>query len=104
MDNGQLIWAQCSKAFKLSLRNKYLLANVVYFFYAFGMIAIDYGNLEIQLINKLYYFFGYIHLINACMYIWSWEDRYWTDVVMIPEYLNVCGAILYLYSRFVRIT
>ena len=100
MENGYFIRSQFWKAFELSIRNRYLLANIVYVIYTMGMILIDYSNVSTESVNKLYYYFGFLHLFNACMYIWSWEGRYWTDVVMIPEYLNVFGACLYLYSRY----
>ena len=33
-------------------------------------------------------------------YVWSWRDQGWFDWVVIPEYLNVIGALLYLASAW----
>jgi hypothetical protein len=29
------------------------------------------------------------------MYVWAWQGRTWFDPVVIPEYFNVVGALLY---------
>jgi hypothetical protein len=57
-------------------------------------------NEAIENINNLFIAAGVIHLVNAFMYIWSWLPLGYTlcSVVMIPEYLNVLGASLYLYT------
>ncbi len=39
-----------------------------------------------------------VHVISAFLYWWSWYDRTWLDVIMIPEYLNHIEAGLYLWS------
>lgn len=51
-------------------------------------------------INNLYIGFGAVHLVNAVMYYWAWLPagfRFY-DRVMVPEYLNMIGAALYLKS------
>lgn len=35
------------------------------------------------------------HFLNAWMYVWAWQGRTWFDPVVIPEYFNVVGALLY---------
>jgi len=37
-------------------------------------------------------------LITAFLYWWSWKDRSWLDIIMIPEYLNHIEGGLYLWS------
>ena len=51
-------------------------------------------------INALYVAAGVIHLINALQYIYAWMPLGYGFLhpVMIPEYLNVLGAALYLWS------
>jgi len=83
-----------------SIRSKYLFANVVYFFYATSMLYIDFSDMSLRSKNDMYFYFGIVHVINAFMYIWAWEDRPWYHECMFPEYLNVVGAFLYLASRF----
>ncbi|CAF0966581.1 unnamed protein product [Didymodactylos carnosus] len=39
-----------------------------------------------------------VHVISAFLYWWSWRDHTWSDVIMIPEYLNHIEAGLYLWS------
>jgi hypothetical protein len=57
-------------------------------------------NSDLNILNNVYIVFGALHLINACMYVWSWEHRGWEDPVLWPEYLNVLGALLYLLARY----
>lgn len=40
------------------------------------------------------------HFVNAWMYVWAWQDRTWTDWVVVPEYFNVVGALLYRYGLY----
>ncbi len=51
-------------------------------------------------LNALYIAAGVIHLINAFQYIYAWFPLGYglLHPVMIPEYLNVIGAALYLWS------
>lgn len=39
-----------------------------------------------------------MHFLNAWMYWWAWKGRSWKDPIVYPEYLNVLGALLYLWS------
>lgn len=32
------------------------------------------------------------------LYCWAWHNRSLLDIVMIPEYLNLIQAVLYLWS------
>eukprot|EP01087_Luapelamoeba_hula_P011171 TRINITY_DN3006_c0_g1_i1.p1 TRINITY_DN3006_c0_g1~~TRINITY_DN3006_c0_g1_i1.p1 ORF type:complete len:354 (+),score=60.98 TRINITY_DN3006_c0_g1_i1:70-1131(+) len=88
-------------AFFESLQNRYLLANIVYLGYAIGIVYIDYGlptDTDIDYINKLYLGFDCIHLISAFMYMWAWKYFSYVHIIMIPEYLNVVEACLYIGS------
>lgn len=51
-------------------------------------------------INHLYIAFAVVHLVNAVQYYWSWLPYgfRWNSVVMIPEYLNMAGALIYLVT------
>ena len=42
--------------------------------------------------------FAVVHIISASLYLWSWRDRSWFDIVVFPEYLNHIEAGLYLWS------
>jgi hypothetical protein len=50
---------------------------------------------ELRLISVV---FGVVHMISAMLYVWSWRDRSWFDIVLIPEYMNHLEAVLYLWS------
>ncbi len=54
----------------------------------------------VETLNNLYLASAIIHLVNAFMFIWSWLPLGFSifSVVMIPEWLNVVGACLYLYT------
>ena len=48
--------------------------------------------------DELYHFFGWVHLVNAWMYWYAWKGKAWNDPLVFPEYMNVLGAGLYLWS------
>lgn len=54
----------------------------------------------LESVNNLFVASGILHLINSLMYIWAWLPLGFNlcSVVMIPEYLNVIGASIYLYT------
>jgi hypothetical protein len=107
---------QLSEALKSSLQNRYLLANCFYVAYASAMLIIDYAlypsyldasssdpdkaNEIYALINRCYLGFGVLHAINSVQYYWSWlpSGYRWHHRVMVPEYLNMMGAAIYLYT------
>lgn len=62
------------------------------------MLCIDFVDYGKEVNDKLYYFFGVVHLVNAWMYWYAWKDARWWDPIVYPEYLNVIGAALYLWS------
>lgn len=106
----------------VSVKNRYLWANVVYLIYASGILYVDLvaypaytailaketaagsttpgADAQLAYVNRLYLGFAVIHLLNSLMYIVSWwpSGYTWMDWVMIPEYLNVIEASLYLAS------
>jgi hypothetical protein len=51
-------------------------------------------------INRLYVASGFIHAFNALQYYWAWlpSGFRWHHRVMIPEYLNMIGAAMYMVS------
>ncbi len=57
-------------------------------------------RMKLRSINELYIAAGVIHLFNAFQYIFAWFPLGYglLHPVMIPEYLNVLGATLYLVS------
>lgn len=62
------------------------------------MLCIDFVDYGQETNDKLYYFFGMVHFLNAWMYWYAWKDIRWWDPIVYPEYLNVVGAALYLWS------
>ena len=85
-------------ALEHTLESRYFYAIVVYLAYCISMVFADVGKISNKEANDLYFNFGIEHLINACMFVWAWDDRGWFDDVVIPEYLNIIGAALYIWS------
>jgi len=81
-----------------SLQNRYFWANLVYLFYCTCMLCVDFVDYGKETNDKVYYFFGMVHFLNAWMYWYAWKDVRWRDPILYPEYLNVVGAALYLWS------
>ena len=71
---------------------------MVYVVYSSGMLLADYGGFDYETNNLIYLVFGVVHAINSCMYVWSWADHDWFDLPVLPEYINVLGAAIYLTS------
>lgn len=90
------------KKWKLALfksaTSRYLFACAVYLVYSVAMVLIPDPSISPSDKDRLYFLFGIIHLVNSFMFIWTWEDKSFFDKVMIPEYFNVAGALLYLWS------
>jgi hypothetical protein len=114
-------WRDCTSALpsmlQSSSRNPYLVANVVYAVYAFFVVWIDRvaqaradedcaGGAgpscaaSTAWVNTLWLGAAALYLANAFMFIWAWVPLGYSlgSVVMVPEYVNVLGAALYLYS------
>jgi len=90
-------------AFLRSLTNRYMFANIVYLVYAIGILIIDYNltlnsNVPLSDINNFYLGLGVLHLCSAVLYLWSWKYFSWIHIIMIPEYLNMVEASLYITS------
>ncbi|CAF1216522.1 unnamed protein product [Adineta ricciae] len=49
-------------------------------------------------INRIYFVLAIVNIIMAILLCWAWRERSVFDIVMIPEYLNIIQAILYLWS------
>ncbi|UJR35060.1 hypothetical protein I4U23_027836 [Adineta vaga] len=113
--------------FRKTLRSRYMFANLIYLGYAIGMLITSFHSFDESsitsigesfsnimttpsisildqpvhhtlLTNRLYLVFNIIHLISAFTYIWAWRDQSWLNIIMIPEYLNVIAATLYIWS------
>lgn len=86
-----------------SVRSPYLWSNLVYLLYTIGISYIDYGSTDVDVINRLYVVFNFIHFANAGMYIWVWRSigyEIYDYRVMFPEWLNLIEASLYIASSF----
>ena len=88
-----------SAAVKVSCSSRYLAACLVYLAYAIGMVLVCTGYISENSKDRIYFEFGIVHMINAWMFVYSWAGKSWTDKVLFPEYLNVIGAGLYMWSR-----
>lgn len=90
------------KALHYVITSRYLLANIFYLAYAFAMVHIGIHKIEGKRMFTFYIFFGFIHLLNAIMYLWVWsgEKRQILSWFCLPDLLNVIGAFLYLISAF----
>jgi len=88
------------KAWKGTFRSPYVFANFVYVIYAALILIIDYHQhiWSHTLINKFYVAAAVVHVVNAFMYIWVWKTEGYPicHKIIIPEFLNVIEASLYM--------
>lgn len=85
------------KAMIATFSSKYFYAMLLYLTYAAAMVINNYYGTEDRE-NTVYVLFGVIHVIDAFLFLLSWEDKRFTDVETWPEYLNIAGSFLYLWS------
>jgi hypothetical protein len=62
------------------------------------MLLNNYFGASADFQNEIYFEFAIVHFVNAFMFAWAWDEKSWTDFEMYPEYLNIIGASLYLWS------
>jgi len=87
-------WIKCIER---TVRSRYFYASAVYVAYSCAMLSNDYvGDTKER--NDLYFKFAVVHLIDAFLYLWAWDDKGYLDPYCYPEYLNILGAGLYLWS------
>lgn len=80
-------------------KSAYFRANVVYLLYALGIIYIDYGGISLPAQNFGFLILGLVHCCNAAMYVYVWyEERSIKSCFLFPDYLNILGAMLYMYT------
>ena len=80
-----------------TLMSRYFYASLVYLAYAVAMVHVMFiANEDYN--NALYFRFAIIHCVNALMYAVAWDSTLWTTFYMYPEFLNIIGSGLYLWS------
>ncbi|CAF1455417.1 unnamed protein product [Didymodactylos carnosus] len=87
--------------FSKTIRSWYMLGNFIYLGYTVGALVLDYDvplNNNTPAANKGYLGLACIHLTSAFLYWYAWQDHTWSDVIMIPEYMNMIEACLYVWS------
>ncbi len=80
-----------------TLMSRYFYASLVYLAYAVAMVHVMYITDE-DYNNTLYFQFAVVHCFNAIMYAVAWDSEVWTSFYMYPEFLNIIGSGLYLWS------
>lgn len=99
------IFSYSVKRFRICIYNamqsRYLAACLVYLAYAIAMVYVSTSYVAEGHKDSFYFQFAIVHLINSVMFAWAWSGRPWTDKVLFPDYLNMIGASLYLWSRSV---
>jgi len=72
---------------------------MVYIIYAALILSIDlHPDWDIKYVDNMFVGAAVVHVINAFMYIWVWLDAGFPlrHRIMIPEFLNIIEASLYL--------
>jgi len=66
------------------------------------MVQINNHTIEKHDLYLLYKVFGYVHVINAVMYLWVWaeEKKPIFSLFCLPDWLNVLGSFLYLATSY----
>lgn len=84
-------------AYNATIRSKYFYAMLLYLAYAAAMVCNNYfGSNDSE--NRVYVIFAVVHVVDAYLFLFSWEDKRYYDYETWPEYLNIVGSFLYLWS------
>ena len=86
---------------KTTLTSKLFWSTLLYAIYSTGFCIIDlYAEVWTSTFtNSTYFYCCSLHVINAHMFVWSRNKNYsYCHMNVYPEYLNILGSILYLYS------
>ena len=77
----------------------YFYACLLYLVYAIGIYATDFAKQPLTVSNYEFFLFGIIHVISSVLYVLSWIGfKPWNSIEILPDYLNVVGSVLWLYS------
>lgn len=90
-----------AEAAKRTARSPYFYANIVYIVYATLILVADaHPDLSHDTVNKLFLAAGIVHVVNAIMYCYVWIDAGYSvcNPILIPDYMNILEALLYLTS------
>ena len=92
--------ANCFYALLLrTAKSVYFYACFLYVVYSIGIYRTDYGNQSLKQTNNDFLIYGIIHVISAVLYALSWIGfKPWNTIEPLPDYLNIIGSILWLYS------
>jgi hypothetical protein len=85
------------KAIQETLRSRYFYAMLIYLIYAIAMVVNNHVG-SVDEANSIYFYFAIVHVVDAFLFLWALDDTSYTNVETWPEYLNIAGSILYLWS------
>jgi hypothetical protein len=79
------------------INDRYFKANIVYLIYSILLVYLDRKE-KVSGVYVLYILLGYIHILNAILYMWMWSEiRSVWDVYILPDWLNIVGMYVYIY-------
>lgn len=97
LNESRISSTQFRDALQLTITSKYFYAMLIYLAYAAAMVINNnFGSNDSE--NKVYVIFAILHVVDAYLFLFSWEDKCYTDYETWPEYLNIIGSFLYLWS------
>ena len=96
-DKSRVTSTEFRDAYQLTITSKYFYAMLMYLAYAAAMVINNnFGSNDSE--NNVYVIFAILHVVDAYLFLFSWEDKCYTDYETWPEYLNIMGSLLYLWS------
>jgi hypothetical protein len=82
-----------------TLISTYFYANLMYLIYTIGLVHLNNLNVSLKEENKQYLIYAILHILSAMLYTFSWIGiKRWYDIEVLPDYLNVIGSALWLWS------
>ena len=79
------------------VNDRYFKANIVYLIYSILLVYLDQRQKFSGSYHMLYILLGYIHILNAILYMWMWSEiRSVWDIYILPDWLNIIGIYMYV--------
>ena len=67
-------WFRCKTSTRKCLSCRYFRANIVYLLYCAIAMYVDLYVTRERAVQSMYVLLGYIHILNALMYLWMWSE------------------------------
>lgn len=80
--------------------SSYFWACLIYLLFCETVVSsnLHSGYLQERVFNNNHYILALVRVLNSWMFMLTWKDKGWVDVVMYPEYLDFVSSVILLWA------